>query len=1481
MHRFSRPAALVLVAVLGACGTETTEPTATDSASTADAVADGATATDSAALDIDATPSNTLCSPCTANADCADGGAGAACVDGGAKGSFCGLACDDATPCPAGYACADGVDVAGKASKQCAPTGGACTCSAAAIASGASTACWVDNGGKKCAGTVTCKADGSLSPCDAKAPSKEVCDNLDNDCDGQVDGDIACDDGQACTKDACDGATKSCTNTAQDGACNDDSPCTADTCDAKAGCQHAPAEGACDDGDACTTGDVCKEGNCAAGQTKDCDDEDGSTVDSCDPNTGLCKNTKKPGCSPSANSCAGRCGEYDGSAACQCDSACKTYQDCCPDIDQVCGANAGCCGDKDCDDDEACTKDTCGSDGACKNEALADDSVCDDGAECTTEKCLGGACAITPKADNTDCGDGNKCIDAGCINGGCAKASKDCDDDDSCTTDLCSAADGACQHAAKALGSACSDGETCTTSDKCDAGGQCVGTAQADGVNCNDGFSCTAKDRCQTGVCVGTPDDTPCDDKNTCTIDLCSVKGAAGTGCLHDPVKDGTLCQDGDKCTVSDACKAGACLGVMKCPTMFTDAFECGNKTGWTFSTSIGGVGWAIDATPNPPGYFSASCSLNYNNGASYPGQTAGTATSKAFKMPAAGGVAISLQTWDSVEGGAGYDKRMVQVSSDGFGSDVTTFQISNAMPKSQWSQFTAKLDKYAGKEVQLRLAFDSVDGVANSGPGWFVDDLRVVIQELPKDLTCTVDHDCPFDGDPCTSQSCKAGKCVAGFSTAPCEDGDLCTDGDTCKDGKCGSGGETNCDDGNVCTDDSCDKVKGCAHANNEGGCADGDACTNPDVCFGGACTATPNTCHDNNPCTVDSCDSKGGQCVHTKVAGCEQKGMKVPWETKFDCATAKAESWDPEGSAQGPKWSIDATPTPPGFKSPQCALNFNDGTNIACPAGTMLSKKIGVEGTAWSPYIDATGVNQGAQLAARFMLAGTWPAAGHLEVEVSVDNGKTWTKLQELKSGNGNDWVLIKLDLAAYVGKFFQLRLHFWTTGCASSGTGPFIDDFKVWDATCKVDKDCEDLNDCTADVCAAATGKCGYTNVKVSTACDDGNACTSDEVCNSAGQCGSGTPKVCDDSNGCTDDVCNPGTGACGYDNKSSGTTCTDANACTEQDKCDSSGNCIGVAKAAGVACSDANSCTEKDSCDGQGQCKGTPLAAGAGSCSDNNACTEQDKCDGGGICAGKAKAAGATCNDSDPCTKDACDANGQCVGAADEAKCDDKDPCTLDTCIKKSTASSSCKHAAVPDGAKCDDGSPCTDSDACTKGFCKGAAICDFSVALSDKFDCGSSDWTLAPAGGGGKVGWQVDGLPDPPAFKSEKCSLNFNNDKDFAGVASGSATSKAITISAGALDASLSVWSYNGVEASAGYDKRFIEISDDAFAKSIQSVQLDNGKSANAWEEVKLPLSQWTGKTVQVRFRFDSVDELNNGTPGWFVDDLVINVGSKK
>ncbi|MBI5608482.1 MAG: lamin tail domain-containing protein, partial [Deltaproteobacteria bacterium] len=214
------------------------------------------------------------------------------------------------------------------------------------------------------------------------------------------------------------------------------------------------------------------------------------------------------------------------------------------------------------------------------------------------------------------------------------------------------------------------------------------------------------------------------------------------------------------------------------------------------------------------------------------------------------------------------------------------------------------------------------------------------------------------------------------------------------------------------------------------------------------------------------------------------------------------------------------------------------------------------------------------------------------------------------------------------------------------------------------------CDDKNPCTADSCDKQAG-CLF--IPDTIACSDGNACTSGDAC-SGGACQPGSATVCDDQNPCTNDSCDPAKGCVALANTA---TCSDGSACTSADVC-SGGKCGGAT----VNCDDKNPCTA-DSCDKQSGCANLPSSA---TCTDGNACTSGDVCSGGACQPGGAT----TCNDSQVCTSDTCEASQGCVFLPNTAACSDGTVCTSgDVC-----SGGKCAGSAV----NCDDGNACT-TDSC--------------------------------------------------------------------------------------------------------------------------------------------------------------------------------------
>ena len=751
-----------------------------------------------------------LCLPCNTDDDCFSlAGVKNRCLDHGGKlGSFCGGLCDDLKHCPDGFECTEVAMSDGALSTQCLPAGGECACSDMAVDLALSTGCADSNEFGVCEGTRTC-GSGGLTECGATVPALELCDGIDNDCDGILD-EETCDDG---------------------------SFCTADTCAGEAGCILEPLSGEpCDDGDTCSSGDICFLGECT-GTVISCDDEDVCTDDSCDTFSGCLHEFNQAACDDGdpctiADECdAGNC---DGVPV-ECD--CLTDADCAPFEDgNVCNGTLLCdqakvpyqCAIKEgsavkCPKPEGinapCLEPACNPlTGACALAQANDGVACSDGDSCTFgELCAAGACG---GGMVLNCNDGNPCTSDSCAaDTGCEYANNDlpCDDGNKCTVgDICQA--GGCLPGDAA---GCDDGNLCTD-DHCEPAVGCVHVPNA--VPCDDGNDCTVADHCTNGWCIGgAPPE--CNDGNPCTTDLCEPDG----GCLNVPNQ--FPCDDGDPCTDEDVCAEGECHP--------GEQVDCNDGNLCTDDVCHPQKG-CVNSPNQDPCDDGNHCTLDdqcanswcaggpppvCNDGNPCTDDSCSPATGCVFgnnELPCDDGDECTLGD-SCLEGQCGAGAMMLDCNDDNVCTDdscspeLGCINADNTLPCDDNNACTT---------------------ADQCGGGW-------CLGGPPPDCD---------DGNPCTADSCTIGAgCLNNPNSLPCDDSDDCTMGDVCGGGTCLPGAPLDCDDGNTCTADSCLPDSGCVNANNDLPCPDG-------LCLDGVCTCLPDC--GGLDCGPDGCGGTCGSC-------------------------------------------------------------------------------------------------------------------------------------------------------------------------------------------------------------------------------------------------------------------------------------------------------------------------------------------------------------------------------------------------------------------------------------------------------------------------------------------------------------------------------------------------------------------------------------------------------------------------------------------
>ncbi|MET0388882.1 MAG: hypothetical protein ABW321_23115, partial [Polyangiales bacterium] len=1109
----------------------------------------------------------------------------------------------------------------------------------------------------------------------------------------------------------------------------------------------------CNDGLFCTAIDACDLTGQCSGLPRVCEDGLLCTTDSCDESADACTATIASGC------VIGNVCYPDGFS--DLGNFCRA---CSAGISTTSWTNKGT--NVSCSDGVSCTdNDLCNGAGACAGTP----HVCNDGLTCTTEVCTEplGLCSPT--------------VATGCLIGGVCYAEGDIDPTNLCH--ICDPASSRLTWTNRPIGTTCDDGQFCTVGETCSILGLCIGPAR----DCSDNLDCTLDlcddfaDTCVSstlgcvidGQCVSLAANDP---TNSCRYCNPVLSGTSWT-----PKAAGTVCNDGQFCTVLDACSPeGLCTG---------SARSCNDN-----------VACSTDSCNE----VQDSCVASFAGGCVIGGSCVAGGDDDPLNSCRVCNPAQSTTSWTTHVAGEACDDGLF--CTDGESCNALGLCLGPA-----------------------RVCNDGLDCTSEL----CIEALRQCVPTVTSG--CVIGGTCITSGTQDPAHQCRACQPLVSSSAysnkllgTPCDDGAFCTAVDACDlTGEC-AGIARVCEDGLLCTTDACDEnsdtcvatiASGCViddlcYADGSGdpsnfcrvcdaqtsntswtnkgtnvACNDGFACTDNDACGGGACAGTPRVCNDGLTCTTEVCSEPLGLCVPTIASGCliagacYADGDPDPSNPCHVCSPASSRiTWTHRpvgttcddqqfcttgetcnllglcvGTARNCADSLDCT-------IDLCDENAN--LCVSTPAGCVIDGQC-VAALATHPTNSCLQCNPLASTSA-------WSAkaAGAL-----CDDGQFCTILDTCDASAAcsgtprtcNDLVACSTDSCDEAQDACTAT---FAGGCVIAGS-------------CVAGGDHDPLNNC--NVCEPASSRTNWTTRTAGELCDDGLYCTSGEACSALGLC-LGSARVCNDGLDCTNELCvellqacvptitdgcvidgacvdagdedptsecracNPVLSTSAYSNKLLGTPCNDGAFCTAVDACDLTGQCAGVPR----LCEDGLLCTN-DSCDEAADTCVASVASGclidgtcypdgfddlgnfcrsceaavsntswtnkdsSTACNDGLACTDADACNGAGACAGTPH----VCNDGLSCTTELCtEPLGLCAptiasGCLIGGVCyADGDEDPSNPCHVCDGASSRVLWTNRPVGSACEDGLFCTTSETCSLlGVCLGPPR-----SCADALDC---------------------------------------------------------------------------------------------------------------------------------------------------------------
>ncbi len=182
----------------------------------------------------------------------------------------------------------------------------------------------------------------------------------------------------------------------------------------------------------------------------------------------------------------------------------------------------------------------------------------------------------------------------------------------------------------------------------------------------------------------------------------------------------------------------------------------------------------------------------------------------------------------------------------------------------------------------------------------------------------------------------------------------------------------------------------------------------------------------------------------------GCSNSISSFPYSEGFESGIG---TWT-QSSSDDIDWTVDSDGTPSNNTGPASAIEGSNYIYVeASGEGDGFPNRRAI---LISPCFDLSGLSD-ANFSFQYHMFGS-ADGGSVDLEVSTNEGESWTSIWNQTGNQGNQWLAVDIDLSVYVGSTIQLRFNRITGGTWQSDVA--IDDINLSQGNSSAEE-CDSLN------------------------------------------------------------------------------------------------------------------------------------------------------------------------------------------------------------------------------------------------------------------------------------------------------------------------------------------------------------------------------------------------------------------------------------